>query len=358
MATLVKFMTGTSSAFEALETKDSNTLYFLSDLKQIYKGSELYSKSFEIVSALPMNENGKPNTLYIVTGEKKLYYHDGSAFVPVLDASVATTVTQTGEKAVSGAAVYTYVASEIAKVTGGSTDAFVTSITNGTTNGTLVVNNGDTQTTVTLTGVVTDPTYDEATSKLTLPKAGGAPLIVNLGKNAVVSGGSYDPETRSIILNLQDGTTLTIPVGDLVDIYTGKADATDVVKIYVSEDNVISATLSIDATSGLKTENGKLVLDISNNTAVQGIANSVSDLETKIGDANSGLIKKVNDLTTRTDAQDTAITQVLTDAKNYTNQEVNSLNTALTSAYKAADSVVYNNAVNYVDDLLTWQILG
>ena len=38
MANLVKFMSGSSASFAALGTKDDNTLYFLNDTKQIYKG--------------------------------------------------------------------------------------------------------------------------------------------------------------------------------------------------------------------------------------------------------------------------------------------------------------------------------
>lgn len=44
---IIKFQTGTSSDFAALENKDQDTLYFISDKKRIYKGDVLYANGSE-----------------------------------------------------------------------------------------------------------------------------------------------------------------------------------------------------------------------------------------------------------------------------------------------------------------------
>ena len=41
----VKFNYGTKANFEALEAKDNDTLYFLTDTLQIFKGAVEYTKS-------------------------------------------------------------------------------------------------------------------------------------------------------------------------------------------------------------------------------------------------------------------------------------------------------------------------
>lgn len=70
MANLVKFATGSSENYKSLATKDDNTLYFLNDTLQLYKGSEIYCKSYKTVDSLPAT--GAENTLYIVKSSKKL----------------------------------------------------------------------------------------------------------------------------------------------------------------------------------------------------------------------------------------------------------------------------------------------
>lgn len=44
----VQFLYGSKSAYQALSTKSPNTLYFLTDTFEIYKGTDLYTRSYEI----------------------------------------------------------------------------------------------------------------------------------------------------------------------------------------------------------------------------------------------------------------------------------------------------------------------
>ena len=51
----VKFLYGAKANYEALTTKDNNTLYFLTDTLQIFKGTAEYTKSCKMVSSLPQS---------------------------------------------------------------------------------------------------------------------------------------------------------------------------------------------------------------------------------------------------------------------------------------------------------------
>lgn len=69
----------------------------------------------------------------------------------------------------------------------------------------------------------------------------GTPQTVDLPLESVVVNGSYDGTTKSIILTLQNGNTVDIPVGDLVD---GLASAADVDK-KVDKVNVTSGDFEL-----------------------------------------------------------------------------------------------------------------
>lgn len=68
---------------------------------------------------------------------------------------------------------------------------------------------------------------------------------INTIKDKVVSSGKYDAKTKSIVLTLNDSNTITIPVADLIDIYTG-VNGTEI-NVAVSVDNKISASLNANS---------------------------------------------------------------------------------------------------------------
>lgn len=312
---LVKFMTGSSANFQALAQKDTNTLYFLNDTKQIYKGAELYSKAFEVVSVLPTT--GVTGVLYVETSTKKLHTWNGSAFVEALDAFVAvdTAVAEDGANAVSGKAVYDFVAGEIAKLTGGSTNAFVTSIIeDNTAIGQFKVQKGTDEPTVvkvSLNGLAQAPSYDAESRKFTFPVIGGDAVEVNLGKDLVVKSGSYDTATQEIILTLVDDTTIKIPVGDLVDVYTASTDETGAVKVTIAN-NEVKAAVIVDGTT-VKVDNGVLKADFS----TLALASTVEALDTRVGNAEvaiqnleTNLTKAIGDVEAIAEANQAAITDI------------------------------------------------
>ena len=63
---LPSFWVGTSTNYEALQTKDANALYFLTDTQQIVRGTQKFSQEVQFVANLP--ESGVRGVIYYVTG--------------------------------------------------------------------------------------------------------------------------------------------------------------------------------------------------------------------------------------------------------------------------------------------------
>ena len=125
-------------------------------------------------------------------------------------------------------------------VAAGSSDAQI-SITNST---------GADSTTVTVPGVVTTPSWDATARVLSLPVSGGTAVEVNIGKDIFLNSGYYDTTTQEIVLVLNDQaeTEIRVPVGALIDIYTGGDTST--ASVSVSSQNVITAAVKLDQHSG------------------------------------------------------------------------------------------------------------
>ena len=133
----IKFRTGDLAAYNSLAAKDDNTLYFITDTLQMYKGSELFGKSYQIVDSLPTT--GKEGVLYIDRTNKVIKSYENGSWVNALDVkfTVQSEVTVDGKDAVSGEAVAKYVQSAVDNVTGGTTATVITGITKGDTFGTI-----------------------------------------------------------------------------------------------------------------------------------------------------------------------------------------------------------------------------
>lgn len=77
----VKFVYCTSSQFLTLSPKDDNTVYFISDTLDIYKGNNLYTgESIKFVASVPEFDTSDENVLYIVNnGDSVSTYVKGSS---------------------------------------------------------------------------------------------------------------------------------------------------------------------------------------------------------------------------------------------------------------------------------------
>lgn len=111
---LVKFRVGDYASYTGLEAKDQDTLYFITDLRQIFKGDVPYTGGiYKTVASFP--ESGDVNTLYVNTANGQVCYWDGTQYVTVVKAT-GQTISGAGDNNTlpTTKAVVDYVASQIA----------------------------------------------------------------------------------------------------------------------------------------------------------------------------------------------------------------------------------------------------
>lgn len=249
-------LVGTAAAFDALETKDANKLYFLYDTKQIYKGSELYTDGIRKVTTRPTTP--AKNVLYDINGET-IEYHDGTNWVVVRPKfSTGISASSAGEL-VTAKQVYDFIMEALEDVS--TSENTIKNVAASTTaDATLEVTNGaGTKSDVVVPGVVTTPSYDSTTRTITLPVSGKESLVIALGKDIFIdknADNGYDVNTGNIVLFLNDGTgeegstgtKIEIPASGLVDVYTGKASTSATVS--VGDDNKIEVAVKVSAKAG------------------------------------------------------------------------------------------------------------
>lgn len=239
----VKFSYGTQANYKALVTKDNDTLYFLTDTLQIYKGTQEYTKSCKMVEALP--ETGQvQGIIYVRMTDYTFHIFNGVEFIQ-LNRPVVTKIPDSGasnDDMPTTKAVADYINAKIAGIEG-KEGLFVTDVTYA--DGVLSVAKNGAAVPTTLTGVVHAPTYDAETRTIKMPVFGGDELTISLGKDLVVTSGVYNTETHEIELTITTGEVIKIPVGALIDIYVGVVTATT--EVSVSDDNKISVNVRVSA---------------------------------------------------------------------------------------------------------------
>lgn len=243
----VSFYYGTKANYNSLQTKNADTLYFITDTLQLFKGTDEYTKQMEFVSQLPVNGEARQGILYILASDFSAYRYTGSAYqklflgyVQQIPESSPTHDTVPTTKAVAD-----YVNAKIASVTGLQGE-YVENVSYS--NGNLTVVKDGTSTTTQLAGVAHNVTYNTQTQVLSIPMFGSSnDLEISFTQLSTISGGSYNPETQNIELVLANGTTIEIPIGSLIDVYTGLA--TQTATVTVSQDNKISVDVRVSATA-------------------------------------------------------------------------------------------------------------
>ena len=111
---LVKFRVGDYASYTGLGTKDPDTLYFITDLRQIFKGDVPYTGGiYKTVTSFP--DSGDVNTLYVNTANGQVCYWDGTQYVTVVKAT-GQTISGAGDNntLATTKAVVDYVAAQIA----------------------------------------------------------------------------------------------------------------------------------------------------------------------------------------------------------------------------------------------------
>ena len=243
----VSFYYGTKANYNSLQTKNADTLYFITDTLQLFKGTDEYTKQMEFVSQLPVNGEARQGILYILASDFSAYRYTGSAYqklflgyVQQIPESSPTHDTVPTTKAVAD-----YVNAKIASATGLQGE-YVENVSYS--NGNLTVVKDGASTTTQLAGVAHNVTYNTQTQVLSIPMFGSSnDLEISFTQLSTISGGSYNPETQNIELVLANGTTIEIPIGSLIDVYTGLA--TQTATVTVSQDNKISVDVRVSATA-------------------------------------------------------------------------------------------------------------
>lgn len=76
----VQFLYGPKQTYDALSVKNDNTLYFLTDTYEIYKGDNLYTRSYEIAESAADVVTAKENYLYVFKKTGQLAIYNGTFY--------------------------------------------------------------------------------------------------------------------------------------------------------------------------------------------------------------------------------------------------------------------------------------
>lgn len=296
----------TSAQYKAATDAEKSTdkLFFLSDTKEIYRGTVPFTESTILYETLP--ESGAVGKLYINKATLEGRVWNGTAWDVVIKPVAGTVEASNTDAAVSGKAVVDYVTKAVADATGAGN--LIADVSYNAEGNKLVLSMTDETTkNVPMTGVAVDLVYDKATGKLQVKNASGDALGtgINLDLERFVTEAGYDAATHKITLRFNDESdVLEIDVADLVDTYTAKNSGT--IKLTVTGNEFVAeAILAADEAHAdnrlVKTDNGLYVAptDISGkidkvedatagNVAVMTADGSVADGSVAVGGATLG----------------------------------------------------------------------
>lgn len=310
---------GTQSNYDALATKDNNVLYFCTDTSKIYKGSTDFTNNVIVAASKPAAPvAGK---IYILSDTNTVEVYANGAW-QVISYPLATELDVNSDDVhvVSAKAVYDAIQEAVEGITGGT--SIVKDVAASATAGSISVTKGDgTATDIAISGVVVNPTWDNASRKLTLPVNGGDSVVVEIGKDIFVdpeADNKYNPETGNIELHLNDGTTIEVPASALVDVYEG-VDSTSATTT-ISDDNKVTVAIKLDPDTKnaiAVTENG-LIVDLSAYAKAADVQSEIDAVRTtaNAADTLSKANKAAIDILNGTTDVEGSVAKQVADAKN------------------------------------------
>lgn len=257
----------TLSTYNGLPSKDTNTLYFITDAKKIYKGDIDVTSAVEIVTSFDSTAgSGNINLADAVEGK---FYVNATTFEMRIKNGAAWVVmspgylTSGGEWSQADNDAKLGTIGVIKTIIGQAIAAIAPGVSYDNSTGTLTVG----ESTARLTGVINGITYSSEQLQITVSKidATGAPTTetISLPKDNFVRSGRYESNWKlpdppggtgpAIVLVVNDsaegeGTEVVIPAVSLVEVYTG--GSTQNITVNVSEGNQITATAIIDPAEG------------------------------------------------------------------------------------------------------------
>lgn len=339
----VKFLYGTKANYDALQVKDNDTLYFLTDTLQFFKGTSEYTKSVKNVSALPSSGQIQ-GVIYFCMTDYTMHIWNGTEFIQMNKQTVTQIPASdaTDDNVPTTKAVADYVNAKIASVEG-IKGKFVTDVTYDA--GALSVAKGGEPVTTTLTGVVHEPTYDSTTRTIKLPVFGGDTLTIALGKDLVVTSGTYNAKDKNIELTITSGDVIKIPVGSLIDIYVGVATST--AEVAVSSDNKISVNVRVSAKA-----NNSIVIEEDGLYVAVPDAYTKAEIDKKIKAINDAATAHTGDKVAHITAAERTAWNAKIDATQLATAKSEAISAAAADATKKADAAL-SGAKTYADGLNT-----
>lgn len=232
--------------YKALKVKDVESLYFIEETGEIYRGEVPFTQACEFYNAAKARPAvGGLGKLYIDETTLAGSVWTGSAYKEIIK-PVDTEVKADSTNLVTSGAVAAYVGATV----GDGIKKVVKTVEWVEDEAALKVTLQDaTSSKVPLTKIATKLAYDGTTGKITLSDAAGTTLSeANIPLDNFVKSGSYDVTTKSIVLTMQNGNSVSIPAADLIDIYTGST--TTSATVAVSNKNEITATVKVSAEEG------------------------------------------------------------------------------------------------------------
>ena len=288
----------TSSVFRAGTPTDGH-MYFISDTREIYRGSELFNESVTLYNELPTTSIAI-GRLYINSNTLEGKVYDGSKWTTVIK-PVDVEFNADSENPVTAKAIAGFIAEQIKNVTG-SGDV-ITGLSWDEAEKVLTVTKGSTATeTIVFDGIGVSLTYDAATGALQLADVSGNPIgdPISLDLERFVTSGEYDAENKNIILyfDAEKTESVTIPVGALVDTYT--AESSNTLELSVTNNKFVGSVKISTADGNLITidENGLYVAPIDISGKMDKVAGAVEG-DIAILDADGNVVdsgKKFEDL--------------------------------------------------------------
>lgn len=226
----VLYRFGTQDQFDALATKNENTLYFISDSRRIYKGDKIYgSNDVEFVTAVPEFSAAESNKIYVVVdgssvvlyvkGESEMVQAGGGTVQPGAISSIQafdSSLLATGASGENNLIPTTdYVSEKIAEAVADYNGAYVDvsaarAKDNSGTILTFTPKEGEAKSITIADLFLTSAEYDSTTHILTLSVQGGDSFEVDL--NDLVPQAI---STKDVAIAADDPITVTTTVGYL-----------------------------------------------------------------------------------------------------------------------------------------------
>ncbi len=205
----VNFRNLTTAQYAALTSKDVNTLYWLSDVNQVYVGESLYAQPVIETTDFSAITTPAQGTLYVNTTTYESRVYIGSAW-KVISLPIATSTSSDDD---------TLLTMGVAKSLVNASTAGVTAISYVETDHALSITANGTTTSLALSDLVSSVTYD-GEGNLTINAVGKTAQTLNIGKENFLSAASFDEDTNELTLTLSNGTSFAVDLADLVDVYT------------------------------------------------------------------------------------------------------------------------------------------